>query len=574
MVLILGTLLSLSLALTMPLSVILLSDIQPGTLPGETLATPTKFGFDYNSSLYSLPYCFENNWLKRPSFYPAFAEYSEPPVRVENISDTGRTLRAFLPFSTAQERENIIQYSGQTTVLDARVTCLPPTIGNLSLNDPISNIPTSNTTLVGDFQAISISFEGQGIVLREEPSTYIPFACSVSLMDTDQWPLSLCQIEDDYLGGVNLGLPSDFDNSTLGLLFMAINITGSPMANNSHPETNEIQGVVSQTNHGEWNELVWRSQGQETYGSSSVYNYSLSSTISLSLCFTAFDTADLPVQITGTQNRVEPGPKKGGNQMDYGDIRRQLGQAAAPLTAVQRGILDISPKTNWSAPQTDHRDQWGDAPYVQSYAAMAYSSGFDICQQGVTGNASACLFAEEIGTDLGSTDPPLRSYPYIHADETLVGIFQEVLANDGSIAFAVQCLITLLSSMAYYDLLPLFDKTGLVDQQFEIIANIPVRNTGLFVVIGIQIMHVLLTGVILLVYVSRSRYTTLGNPWQTAAQLISPETEHILAVSANGSKKDVDAEFKGSGHKDHVVKLGEVDGKVHLIEDTCRSGKG
>jgi hypothetical protein len=45
-------------------------------------------------------------------------------------------------------------------------------------------------------------------------------------------------------------------------------------------------------------------------------------------------------------------------------------------------------------------------------------------------------------------------------------------------------------------------------------------------------------------------------------------TEHILAVAVNGSKKDVDAELEDSGHKDHVAKLGEVDGKVHLIEDT------
>lgn len=94
---------------------------------------------------------------------------------------------------------------------------------------------------------------------------------------------------------------------------------------------------------------------------------------------------------------------------------------------------------------------------------------------------------------INNGDPPPGTYPFINADPNLTGLFQEILQTGGSIAFAVQCLVTVLSSMAYYDLRPLFNRTGSVDQQFSVIANIPVRHTGLSVAIGIQLVHFIVT---------------------------------------------------------------------------------
>jgi hypothetical protein len=555
LILVLGGLLSLSLALMMPLSVILLSDIQPGALPGEIMSTATTFGLNYSAGV-DLPTCFENNWLKRPPFYPAFAEYSEPPLNAEDISDTGRTLRAFLPFSLAQQREGILQYAGQTTVLDARVVCLAPKLGSVTLNDAVGAGVATNTTLAGDFQAVSVGFQSGNMVIEEVPGTSFPFACSISLADTLQWPMTLCQIAGAD-GDTALGLPSEFDNSTLGFLYMAINASTT----STYPAlANFTQGLISNETRGEWAELVWHSYEPV------LWNASLSTALSLSLCFTAFDTADISVQISGSQNRSEPSPTRNGAQMEFGDIRKQLGQPSMSGISAERGILSISPKDSWTAVQAD-RASLGNWPYVQSYAAMAYSSGFDICSEAFAGNASACFFESDAGSNEGTNgEAPPMAYPFIHADQTLVGIFQEVLQDGGSIAFAVQCMVTLLSSMAYYDVLPLFNRTGAVNQQFEIIANIPVRRTGLFVVIGIQAMHVVLTGVILWVYMRRSKYSTLGNPWQAVAQLVSPQTVGILEAASTCSKTEVDVVLKSSGRENLVVGLENVTGRVCLVE--------
>jgi hypothetical protein len=48
---------SLSTAVMMPLSVILLSNIEPGELPGPLETVLTAFGFNYRSAV-ALPVCF------------------------------------------------------------------------------------------------------------------------------------------------------------------------------------------------------------------------------------------------------------------------------------------------------------------------------------------------------------------------------------------------------------------------------------------------------------------------------------------------------------------------------------
>jgi len=63
-----------------------------------------------------------------------FAKYSEPPILQDNVSDTGLSLRAFLPLGT-QERRRISSYVGKALVMDSRVTCQRPIIENFGFHD-------------------------------------------------------------------------------------------------------------------------------------------------------------------------------------------------------------------------------------------------------------------------------------------------------------------------------------------------------------------------------------------------------------------------------------------------------
>jgi hypothetical protein len=72
-------------------------------------------------------------WNRKISQYASFVEYSEPPYEAQGVSDTGLTLRAFLPFGTVQDPENLESCEGKASVLDSRVTCQVPHITNAFL---------------------------------------------------------------------------------------------------------------------------------------------------------------------------------------------------------------------------------------------------------------------------------------------------------------------------------------------------------------------------------------------------------------------------------------------------------
>ena len=102
----------------------MLSDIRIGLLPGpvsnQTLNydfTMAKVGNDWMTNMIArIP-----AWNRNPPAYANFAEYHENVTTLEDgVDDTGLLLRAFLPFSDASSRENLLTYNGKTAVLDAR----------------------------------------------------------------------------------------------------------------------------------------------------------------------------------------------------------------------------------------------------------------------------------------------------------------------------------------------------------------------------------------------------------------------------------------------------------------------
>jgi hypothetical protein len=134
---ILGTII---LTLIQATSIVLISDIGLSRVPGDVSTVPINFGFNYYDSkgIETDPPITSRGtaWNWKPALYSTFAEYSEPPFTQEGVSDTGLTLRAFLPFGSAQTRGPIRSYAGKSTVLDARVTCQVPALHGAVLQMP------------------------------------------------------------------------------------------------------------------------------------------------------------------------------------------------------------------------------------------------------------------------------------------------------------------------------------------------------------------------------------------------------------------------------------------------------
>lgn len=126
---------------------IILTDVSLRSTAGLASPASLPYSFHYNTT-YTTAGSFEamhthfqdpfvGAWNRKISKYASFAEYSEPPYEADGVSDTGVTLREFLPFSTAQNREKLKSYKGNSTVLDARVTCQVPQIENATVHSDI-----------------------------------------------------------------------------------------------------------------------------------------------------------------------------------------------------------------------------------------------------------------------------------------------------------------------------------------------------------------------------------------------------------------------------------------------------
>lgn len=110
-------------------STILLGDMQLGPVLGTSktgLAMMAAQNRQLGSGFFS-----SNYWSTTPTAFQAFAEYTEPPFKGSNISDTGVAIRGFVPLSTESARSSLQNYSGISALFDTRVACLQPQFSNI-----------------------------------------------------------------------------------------------------------------------------------------------------------------------------------------------------------------------------------------------------------------------------------------------------------------------------------------------------------------------------------------------------------------------------------------------------------
>jgi hypothetical protein len=171
-------------------STALLSDLQANSVPGFNETTLSAFDLNQSSGYFASS---PSSWELKPALYPTFAEYSEQPFIAPGVSDTGLTLRAFLPFDSVQTRQNIRNFSGKAYVLDSRVTCQQPILRN------------ETVTYTGGGLAINGSLSASANTPRLRNASYptgngssglVSFSCVVMpyVVLPNDWPITLCQL--------------------------------------------------------------------------------------------------------------------------------------------------------------------------------------------------------------------------------------------------------------------------------------------------------------------------------------------------------------------------------------------
>ncbi|KAF5565083.1 hypothetical protein FPHYL_4407 [Fusarium phyllophilum] len=353
-------------------STALLSDVGSGIIiDSKSLKTSYGLNSSFGSSLAPL-----GGYINaRPLSYPAFAEYTEPASPRDGVTDTGLSMRAFLPIDPQSSREAVISYSGMATVMDARVACMRPIFANVTVQSygiyrwiagsvwTKLKVPRMNTTLGMD----------------GEVQPY-PFNCSYSLDQGDpdsSLRISFCNVYFTYENGDrDTGIISDMEPippephtaSTPGGMYLIINTTGA------HGDWNEVNNVGKNLRI---ETTVVQDKTEWTALESDVKGLSFIMT----LC--SFDPVvqDMNITATRTKGRAEPMARwlNSTSTYDTEAIRAQLGGTKEHLSYDDRGIFRLAKKDSWLRPPSiiDHGTYWESSPAPPADPYYILSGAFD-----------------------------------------------------------------------------------------------------------------------------------------------------------------------------------------------------
>lgn len=544
-------------------STLLLSDLHLGPLPSLSYPNKPYYDFAYaldgdaalnaafGSSAYPYPLQLRTStWLRPAPAFPSFAEYAAPVPSQEGVDDTGVLLRAFLPFADAETRETIRNYTGTAFVLDSRVSCQRPKLSRLRL----TRTSNSNDSLVSSHYPAKLTGRLQpsfADVDRLWTPGPVAFECGVLIRPE---ALSLCQIStmypmyDSYSN--NGGLLSEFWNLTLDETTQAVEsghsmwslpmIVVQPSAISSQAMSTEIRDVKS---NGVWTDIITEHQ-----------------TWSISVCYSAWATADLNVDIHSDSTRKEP-TIHWNDQQGYHtvpDVHMQMGEidssAADPST---RGILQLARKESWF-PSEQNTPIIGIQPFVQEFVDVT-NDLLTLCSNPPCsallppgGDQSAAFYLHYV---YNVNRAWTGMFP---ADLLASSLFHQTLdANNGtgSLARAMSTLITTLSSMAYYDQMPQFAQSSNASQISFTKVLFPQSRLGFCVVIGCLAVHMTLILLVTVAFGLYSKHTLLGNHWQSIAQLRGPETDKLITRTNSSTDGEVKKIIASSGQEDISVSI-------------------
>lgn len=103
----------------------------------------------------------------------------------------------------------------------------------------------------------------------------------------------------------------------------------------------------------------------------------------------------------------------------------------------------------------------------------------------------------------------------IEADPFISGIFHASMATKGSVAHVLSSVITVLSSMAYYDQFTQFTTLANTEQVYFATVLYPRSAKGLAALITVIFVHFVTTVTALLA--TKARFTLLRNSWLNIA---------------------------------------------------------
>jgi hypothetical protein len=514
-------------------STALLSDLFPGMLSDYHASANIPFGM----SLHLFPpedgdYMNADYWTARPNAYATFAEYSEPAHIQDGIADTGVTLRGLLPLGQKQNRELLQNYTGMATVFDARITCQSPDIEVQAFS--MDAYPPFLKGKVNARQATPRLMNYTEDTPQAQ-SRGTPFACLPAspndVMKTTEWKTTIC-----VLNGTAGGLISEFSSSawaevSIGYAYLVLNMTYGT-TEDLPPHWNWT--LTNETRRrGEWLDLLTDREANR---------------ISVSLCYSAFDSNDVYINAFSNSSREEPNIHWDSQKSIYHTdaVRKQLGATRHRKNFNERGIWEIQ-KRNWLMPRVNPREV-NDSMSATVLNFLPGASAPDTWKLGANVTAALCTYC--------FTGDPANMLP-TETHNAHVSVFQDAMKDTGNLALALQAHFTTTLQMAYYDTYPQFNVTAPADMVSFVEVLRPMQFKGFAAVHAVIHVHVILCFLITIQFLTLGRFSILGNVWHAVSQLFTEEVQSVLVNTSMATDDEVYAWLKKEGKHDIMVDTGQ-----------------
>ncbi|KAJ4384049.1 hypothetical protein N0V86_000893 [Didymella sp. IMI 355093] len=463
--------------------------------------------------------------LHTPSTYPRFAEFVNPNSTHlgEDYADTGSTYRAFLPLSVSDARGALREYEGPATVVDSRVRCTRPSmsINNITFlrgsgsNEPYEIVVSGNIALDGSIPGLTVN------ATDETSGLFMTSAVARIYANTSDWRLSYSMVDvGDVEGPTNPINPATAGTSNL-MGFLLLNITGNWT---DVLETTDTMTLAvgpydwTQRPSGLWTDLK-------------TTNETLDIGMSGTVCFLDLESNDLWIRANSTHDFPEPTGMSwlvGLWRYETGVVRKMLGATKEHLPLNERGILNLQKPANWTE---DIMPRIGDQ-FIQPsiFNSLRRLEHADIMVYYPNFNSEGFFPQTAVLT-------PFSQYNSIN--HALSSVFQDIIQTTRNPALAFQALFTTMSQTAYYQALPLFNLEALATVSTSDTFTVPRHWTGFGIVMGLLITHAVLVVTAVVLFLSGTDHSLLGNAWQAVAQVASSDTRDTINHASNMTDLEV-----------------------------------
>ncbi|RGP80791.1 hypothetical protein FLONG3_1132 [Fusarium longipes] len=515
------TLTTLSLQFT---STVLLSQVGIAPIPVESSNLQTHYGIMTDGDTYRyMPERAPSFLDMTPARYPAFAEWNInntdphttdnelpfPPNTSSNMVDTGTVLRAFLPINDDKKRNQVTEYHGWATVVDARVVCMRPNITNVVLSSD------NGYTLTG---LANIPQQPKGVIQQETQQGGRNFSASFSCnfyvatggnYPGPDWPLSLCRASyHNSRQGIYSFMQSRLDK-VLGDTYIILNATSS-------------EAVGNLENYGLWDTVTVSDPGIR-----SIF-------FEITMCMSTFQAQRLEIDATRPISSLSEPTLVWNAPVGRWDTRavlRQLGVATSKESTAERGLFDLAPRPwHWSI-QPDYIDLTGDA------------------KETVDGLSRL-------------EDTPL--YAGMVSDAQF-SIFRDAAMSKNNPALALQAFFTRLCSICYYDRISMFDAVGPSREVAMVQVTRPLGWTAFIIVVVVVVAHLVWVIIITVIFRRSGTLSSIENVWASISQLLGPVTDDWIKDADTVDDKEVELSLKQRGLDKVLVGITRVENRVYLL---------